>query len=150
MKARVSRHAGLRVVASALLAPWMVQATCVSVQAQSTPARGGPARPQAQPNATAVAQGRLNLQLRRQSGMLQVVVEGAGSVPELQQSSSGNAWQGLLVTNNNPGLRQGLQQFSAPEAGSDGAASATSECRRPESDYQFSNDWPSDELNGQF
>ena len=117
MKARVSRHAGLRVVASALLAPWMVQATCVSVQAQSTPARGGPARPQAQPKATAEAQGQLNLQLRRQPGMLQVVVEGAGSAPELQQSSSGNAWQGLLVTNGNPGLRQGLQQFSAPEAG---------------------------------
>jgi len=117
MKARVSRHAGLRVVASALLAPWMVQATCISVQAQSTPARGGPARPQAQPKATAVALGQLNLQLRRQPGMLQVVVEGAGSAPELQQSASGNAWQGLLVTNGNPGLRQGVQQFSAPEAG---------------------------------
>jgi type IV pilus assembly protein PilQ len=104
-------------MASALLAPWMVQATGISVQAQSTPARGGAERPQAQPKATAVAQGQLNLQLRRQPGMLQVVVEGAGSAPELQQSASGNAWQGLLVTNGNPGLRQGLQQFSAPEAG---------------------------------
>jgi len=117
MKARVSRHIGLRVVASALLAPWMVQVTCISVQAQSTPARGGPARPQAQSKATAVAQGQLNMQLRRKPGMLQVVVEGAGSAPELQQSASGNAWQGLLVTNGNTVLRQGLQQFSAPEAG---------------------------------
>ena len=117
MKARVSRHIGLRVVASALLAPWMVQVTCISVQAQSTPARRGPARPQAQSKATAVAQGQLNMQLRRKPGMLQVVVEGAGSAPELQQSASGNAWQGLLVTNGNTVLRQGLQQFSAPEAG---------------------------------
>ena len=117
MKVRVLRRAGLRVVASALLAPLMIEFTCISVQAQSTPARGGAARPQAQPKGDAVDQGQLNLQLRRQSGMLQVIVEGAGAAPELQQSSTGNAWQGLLVTNGNPGLRQGLQQFSAPEAG---------------------------------
>lgn len=111
------KRAGLRVAASALLAPWLVQATGLVARAQAIPARGGAARVQSQPKGEARAQGQLNLQLRRQPGMLQVVVEGAGAAPELQQSATNTAWQGLLITNGNPGLRQGPQQFSAPEAG---------------------------------
>ena len=72
------------------------------------------------PRAKAVevpATGTLQLKVRRRSDSVELVIEGAGLAPQLQQSSGVNGWQGLLTTAAPSGLRVGPQRLSIPELG---------------------------------
>ncbi|WP_347238870.1 hypothetical protein [Cyanobium sp. FACHB-13342] len=55
--------------------------------------------------------------MRRLGNAVELVVEGAGPAPELQQSSRANGWQGQLTTARPSGLRSGPQRLSLPELG---------------------------------
>lgn len=61
--------------------------------------------------------GPLQLKVRRLRDSVEVVIEGAGLAPQLQQSSGANGWQGLLTTATPSGLRVGPQRLSLPELG---------------------------------
>lgn len=100
-RARARRQASLRLAASFVLAPLLVEASSLAAWAQVAQAQSG----------------QLQLQLRRRPGALEVVLEGAGPSPELRQSLTGNAWQAELLTSTAPGLKVGPQRFAAPEAG---------------------------------
>ena len=63
------------------------------------------------------ATGPLQLKVRRLSDSVELVIEGAGLAPQLQQSSGANGWQGLLTTATPSGLRVGPQRLSLPELG---------------------------------
>jgi type IV pilus assembly protein PilQ len=60
---------------------------------------------------------RLNLRVRRQSGGVEVVIEGVGAAPELQQTTRGSVWMGRLLTSRPAALPGGGQRLSVPEAG---------------------------------
>jgi len=60
---------------------------------------------------------RLNLRVRRQSDGVEVVIEGVGSAPELQQTNRGTVWLGRLLTSRPAALPVGGQRLSVPEAG---------------------------------
>jgi type IV pilus assembly protein PilQ len=59
----------------------------------------------------------LNLRVRRQSDGVEVVIEGVGSAPELQQTTRGLVWLGRLLTSRPAALPGGGQRLSVPEAG---------------------------------
>ena len=59
----------------------------------------------------------LNLRVRRQSDGVEVVIEGVGSAPELQQTTRGSVWLGRLLTSRPAALPGGGQRLSVPEAG---------------------------------
>jgi type IV pilus assembly protein PilQ len=59
----------------------------------------------------------LNLRVRRQSDGVEVVIEGVGSAPELQQTTRGTVWLGRLLTSRPAALPVGGQRLSVPEAG---------------------------------
>ncbi len=59
----------------------------------------------------------LNLRVRRQSDGVEVVIEGVGSAPELQQTTRGTVWLGRLLTSRPAVLPGGGQRLSVPEAG---------------------------------
>jgi len=59
----------------------------------------------------------MQLQVRRLGNSVELVVEGAGPRPQLQQSSRGSGWQGQLLTASPTGLRVGPQRISLPELG---------------------------------
>ena len=61
--------------------------------------------------------GPLQLKVRRLRDSVELVIEGAGVAPQLQQSSGANGWQGLLTTATPSGLRVGPQRLSLPELG---------------------------------
>jgi type IV pilus assembly protein PilQ len=61
--------------------------------------------------------GSLQLRVRRMPDALELVIEGTGAAPQLQQSSSGSGWEGQLVTAQATGLRVGPQRLSLPEVG---------------------------------
>jgi len=71
------------------------------------------------PKAQLVPQGvaSLHLSLRRQAGGVEVVIEGTGATPVLQQGRNGNSWAGQLTTTSPAVLRYGAQNLSLPEAG---------------------------------
>ena len=64
-----------------------------------------------------VAAGLMQLQVRRLGNSVELVVEGTGPRPQLQQSSRGSSWQGQLSTASPTGLRAGPQRISLPELG---------------------------------
>ncbi|MFO8238708.1 MAG: hypothetical protein R6U00_10780, partial [Prochlorococcaceae cyanobacterium] len=66
---------------------------------------------------TSPASGPLQLRVRRMPDAVELVIEGTGPGPQLQQSASGNGWQGQLFTAAPSGLRQGPQRISMPETG---------------------------------
>jgi len=72
--------------------------------------------PSANTSAVSTA-GPLQLKVRRLRDSVEVVIEGAGLAPQLQQSSGANGWQGLLTTATPSGLRVGPQRLSLPELG---------------------------------
>ena len=72
--------------------------------------------PNANTSAVSTA-GPLQLKVRRLRDSVEVVIEGAGLAPQLQQSSGANGWQGLLTTATPSGLRVGPQRLSLPELG---------------------------------
>lgn len=57
------------------------------------------------------------LTLRRSMTGVEVVIEGAGDSPILQQSFQAGSWQGLLRLQQPGGLRLGPQRITLPEAG---------------------------------
>lgn len=57
------------------------------------------------------------LKVRRTATSIDLLVEGTGAAPTLQQRMAGQAWQGLLRTTSPTGLRLGPQRISLPEAG---------------------------------
>ena len=61
--------------------------------------------------------GPLQLKVRRLPDAVEVVVEGVGETPQLQQSTRGPAWEGLLFTGRPTSLRSGPQRIGLPEAG---------------------------------
>ena len=65
----------------------------------------------------ALAQGTISLRIRRSPGGVEVVIEGVGAQPVLQQRLNGGIWQGSLQTQGTPGILNGIQQVSDPVAG---------------------------------
>lgn len=59
----------------------------------------------------------LQLKVRRLPDAIELIIEGTGPAPQLQQSSSGASWQGQLFTAVPAGLRVGPQRLSLPEVG---------------------------------
>ena len=89
-------------------APWISQAA-----ASSQPGPGAqPTAPQGSAS--------LFLTLRRQAAGVDVVIEGTGATPVLQQGRNGNGWAGQLTTASPAVLRYGPQNLSLPEAGIQG------------------------------
>ena len=86
-----------------------------SQQAAATPGAAGQPGAGAQPAPQGVAS--LHLSLRRQAGGVEVVIEGTGATPVLQQGRNGNSWAGQLTTSSPAVLRYGAQNISLPEAG---------------------------------
>ena len=88
----------------------------VPLQAQ---AQGPLASSQPGPSVQPAPQGgvSLHLTLRRQAGGVDVVIEGTGATPILQQGRNGNSWAGQLTTSSPAVLRYGAQNLSLPEAG---------------------------------
>ena len=83
-------------------------------------ASGGNGSAAGAPSANALAvptAGPLQLKVRRLRDSVELVIEGAGLAPQLQQSSGANGWQGLLTTATPSGLRVGPQRLSLPELG---------------------------------
>ena len=91
----------------AALAPPLLAAPQPIPQTQA-PAAAAAATPQG---------GSLALTIRRSSGALEVVVQGTGPGPVLQQRNVGGSWQGQLTIPQPNGLRYGPQRISVPEAG---------------------------------
>lgn len=61
--------------------------------------------------------GPLELKVRRLPDAVEVVVEGVGETPQLQQSTRGPVWEGLLFTGRPTSLKLGPQRIGLPEAG---------------------------------
>ena len=61
--------------------------------------------------------GALLLRVRRSPGSVDLLVEGTGPSPILQQGSNAGAWIGQIRTATSTGLRLGPQRISLPEAG---------------------------------
>jgi type IV pilus assembly protein PilQ len=59
----------------------------------------------------------LQLKVRRLPDAIELIIEGTGPAPQLQQSSSGTSWQGQLFTAVPAALRVGPQRLSLPEVG---------------------------------
>ena len=63
-------------------------------------------------------QGGMELKLRRSQDSVEVVIEGVGQQPILEQRHKGRSWEGRLRTKGKPGLRTGShQQLSMPDLG---------------------------------
>lgn len=78
-------------------------------------------RPAATPVQTASSSaspaGAVALTLRRSSAGVELVIEGTGAGPVLQQSRDGQTWRGDLRIESPSGLRLGPQRITLPEAG---------------------------------
>ena len=85
-----------------------------------SPLRAAP-RPAATPVQTASSSaspaGAVALTLRRSSAGVELVIEGTGAGPVLQQSRDGQTWRGDLRIESPSGLRLGPQRITLPEAG---------------------------------
>ena len=77
----------------------------------STPVQAIPVSPSLQ------APGAMMLRVRRSEGTVELVVEGTGAAPVLQQAADAGGWQGLLRTAAPTTLRLGPQRVSLPEVG---------------------------------
>ena len=84
-------------------------AAATSLVASSQPGAGAQPAPQGGVS--------LALSLRRSSGGVDVVIEGTGATPVLQQGRNGTSWAGQLTTSSPAVLRYGAQNLSLPEAG---------------------------------
>jgi type IV pilus assembly protein PilQ len=76
---------------------------------------GGSSGPR--PLQIAQASGSLDIKVRRLSDSVEVVIEGTGPSPMLQQTTQGAVWLGRLQTAQPMTLRRGPVQLSLPEAG---------------------------------
>ena len=66
---------------------------------------------------TALAQESISLSIRRGGRGVEVVVDGVGAQPLLEQRLNGQVWEGRLQTKGTPGISSGLQQLSDPASG---------------------------------
>ena len=57
------------------------------------------------------------LRIRRSQGTVELVIEGTGAAPVLQQGPNGSGWQASLRTDSPTNLRLGPQSLSLPELG---------------------------------
>ncbi len=90
-------------------------ATSLAVDAATATSRGRAAAGRA--TLIAQASGSLELKVRRLPDAVEVVIEGTGPAPLLQQTTQGSTWLGRLQTASPTGLRRGPQRLSLPEAG---------------------------------
>ena len=106
----------------------LAAATFVALESWSLPALAQPAsenaaaRLPATANSSAATQrlpvgGSIELKLRRLSDAVELVLEGVGTSPQLQQATRGASWEGMLLTATPSSLRRGPQRFSLPEVG---------------------------------
>ena len=65
----------------------------------------------------ALAQGVMTLRIRRAMDGVEVVLEGVGTQPVLQQRLNGSVWEGRLKTQGARGINDGFQQLSDPSVG---------------------------------
>ena len=65
----------------------------------------------------ALAQGVMTLRIRRAQDGVEVVLEGVGTQPVLQQRLNGSVWEGRLKTRGARGINDGFQQLSDPSVG---------------------------------
>ncbi|MDA7634164.1 general secretion pathway protein GspD [bacterium] len=65
----------------------------------------------------AQSQGSMNLRLRRGNAGVELVIEGVGAQPQLQQRMNGQAWEGSLQTRGEPGVRNGQVRLIDPVTG---------------------------------
>ena len=65
----------------------------------------------------AQSQGSMNLRLRRGSEGMELVIEGVGDQPVLQQRLNGEVWEGSLQTQGAPGVRNGRVRLTDPVSG---------------------------------
>ena len=61
--------------------------------------------------------GAVELKVRRLPEGVDLVIEGVGAAPQLQQTTRGSTWEGRLLTSGPTTLRLGPQRLSLPEAG---------------------------------
>ncbi len=65
----------------------------------------------------AQSQGSMNLRLRRGNDAVELVIEGVGAQPQLQQRMNGQVWEGNLQTQGAPGVRNGQVRLTDPATG---------------------------------
>lgn len=65
----------------------------------------------------AQSQGSMNLRLRRGNQGVELVIEGVGDQPLLQQRLNGQVWEGSLQTQGAPGVRNGQVRLTDPVIG---------------------------------
>ena len=65
----------------------------------------------------AQSQGSMNLRLRRSNEGAELVIEGVGAQPQLQQRMNGQVWEGSLQTQGAPGVRNGQMRLTDPVTG---------------------------------
>ena len=105
--------------AIASVSPVWASATSITTSSASS-VRSSAEAPLAKPfpvASTSASSGVLILKVRRSASSIDLLVEGTGPAPILQQRLAGEAWQGLLLTTSSTGLRLGPQRISLPEAG---------------------------------
>ncbi len=88
--------------------------SAVSAATVPSPSRGGSGT---RLSDVAQASGSLDIKLRRLPDSVEVVIEGTGPSPMLQQTTQGAVWLGRLQTAQPMALRRGPVQISLPEAG---------------------------------
>ena len=69
----------------------------------------------------AQSQGSMNLRVRRSSEGVELVIEGVGLQPQLQQRLNGSVWEGRLQTQGAPGVRNGQIRLSDRAVGIESA-----------------------------
>ena len=67
--------------------------------------------------APAPARGSVALRVQRSAGSLDLVIEGTGAAPVLQQNRAGDTWQGVLRIDAPGALKYGPQNLTLPDAG---------------------------------
>ena len=65
----------------------------------------------------AQSQGSMNLRLRRGNEGVELVIQGVGAQPQLQQRMNGQVWEGSLQTQGAPGVRNGQVRLTDPVTG---------------------------------
>ena len=65
----------------------------------------------------AQSQGRMNLRVRRGNDAVELVIEGVGSQPRLEQRINGQVWEGRFQTQGSPGVRNGQVSLTDPSTG---------------------------------
>ncbi len=103
---------------SGFLPPIAITAAVLSPLPLESLARSAPRVPLAESQvAGGQVTGAVQLKVRRLPDSVELVIEGTGISPQLQQSSDGPGWQGRLFTAEPSALMVGPQRLSLPEVG---------------------------------